>query len=446
MLIKITDKLLSLVVIQVIRQVPPASCWSQKKIGLQGLSFEPGAITPGAIIIFMNRTNPSIIRTGGDADLAFAVVVLASYFATFSSIQSASPLKILIMIGLGTAYLAIGIYGYARCAQTKSIPLSIFYFALQIPLGAMIVYLGEGAGFNAMVLLPLAGHAVVLLPRRLGYFAQFAIVLAYVITVYAFSGSVTTVWEGLPIFTAGLIFIVVFTQMALNEESSRREVERLVSELTEANKRLSDFALQAEDLATAKERNRLAKEIHDGLGHYLTTIYMQIQAARAVSESDKDRAEMIMAKAQNLTQEALADVRQSVAALQAPLDDRQTLSEMIDSLLEGARNAGIEPKLIVTGNERSIDPQTRWALYRASQEGISNVCRHANAKNLWITLEYLSDDCIHLQVDDDGIGMTEINEGFGLLGLRERVHSIGGELKLGSSNRGGFSINIKVPS
>ncbi len=60
----------------------------------------------------MNRTNPSIIRTGGDADLAFAVVVLASYFATFSSIQTASPLNIVIMIGLGTAYLAICIYCY----------------------------------------------------------------------------------------------------------------------------------------------------------------------------------------------------------------------------------------------------------------------------------------------------------------------------------------------
>lgn len=394
----------------------------------------------------MNRTNPSIIRTGGDADLAFAVVVLASYFATFSSIQTASPINIVIMIALGTGYLAIGIYGYGRCAQSKSIPLSILYFGLQIPLGGLIVYLGKGAGFNAMVLLPLAGHAVVLLPRRLGYLAQLLIVLSYVVAVYAFSGSVAVVWEGLPIFTAGLIFIVVFTQMALNEESSRREVERLVNELTEVNQRLREYALQAEDLATAKERNRLAREIHDGLGHYLTTIYMQIQAAQAVSINDMGRADQILAKAQNLTQEALADVRQSVAALRAPLDDRKSLSEMVGNLLEGARSAGIEPILIVNGTERNINPQTRWALYRASQEGISNVCRHANATHLWIKLDYLEKDCIKLSVEDDGVGMTAGNEGFGLLGVKERVNSVGGELNLRSSEKGGFAIEIKVPS
>lgn len=394
----------------------------------------------------MNRTNPSIIRTGGDADLAFAVVVLASYFATFSSIQTASSINIMIMIALGTAYLAIGIYGYGRCAQSKSVALSILYFAVQIPLGGLIVYLGKGAGFNAMVLLPLAGHAVVLLPRRLGYLAQIFIVLSYVVAVYAFSRSVAVVWEGLPIFTAGLIFIVVFTQMALNEESSRREVERLVNELTEVNQVLREYALQAEDLATAKERNRLAREIHDGLGHYLTTIYMQIQAAKAVSVNNKGRADKILAKAQNLTQEALADVRQSVAALRAPLDDRKSLSEMIGNLLDGARSAGIEPILMINGTERKINPQTRWALYRASQEGISNVCRHANAMHLWIKLDYLENDCIHLFVEDDGVGLTEVKEGFGLLGVKERVNSVGGELKLRSSDKGGFAIEIKVPS
>lgn len=394
----------------------------------------------------MNRTNPSIIRTGGDADLAFAVVVLASYFATFSSIQTTNPLTIVIMIGLGTAYLGIGIYGYGWCAQSKSISLSLLYFAVQIPLAGLIVYLGKGAGFNAMVLLPLAGHAVVLLPKRLSILAQFAIALSYVSAVFAFSGSISIVWAGLPTFIAGLIFIVVFTQMALNEEASRREVERLVKELTDANQRLRDYALQAEDLATEKERNRLAREIHDGLGHYLTTIYMQIQAARAVSATDRERANTMIEKAQTLTQDALADVRQSVAALRAPLDEHKTLSEMIDELLKGARNAGIEPTLILTGDERDTDPQTLWTLYRASQEGISNVCRHAKASHLWIQLDYSDPDCIQLRVEDDGVGIGEFNEGFGLLGVKERVTSVGGELQLGPSTQGGFAIDIKVPA
>jgi len=393
----------------------------------------------------MNRTNPSIIRTSGDADVAFAVVVLASYFTTFSSLQSASATKIVVMITLGTAYLAIGIYGYARCAQSKSLSLGLLYFGMQIPLGGLIVYLGKGAGFNALLLLPLAGHAVVLLPRRIGYLAQVAIILDYVLTVYAYSQSISIVWEGLPIFTAGLVFVVVFTQMALNEEASRREVERLVNELTEANQHLREFALQAEDLATAKERNRLAREIHDGLGHYLTTIYMQIQAARAVASNDRLRADLMMEKAQNQTQAALTDVRQSVAALRSPLDGHQSLSEMIRGLLEGARSSGIESEFIITGLERNINPQSRWTLYRASQEGISNVCRHANASHMWIKLDYTDPTQTILKVEDDGIGVSQLNEGFGLLGLKERVHNVNGEINIGPSNSGGFSIQIKVP-
>ena len=394
----------------------------------------------------MNLDKPSIIRTGGDADLAFAVVVLASYFATFSSLQSASAVKIVVLISLGTAYLAAGIYGYAYCVRRKSTQLSILYFWIQIMLGGLIVYLGRGAGFNALVLMPLAGHAVILLPRRTAYIALFVITFSYVAAVFAFSGSVEAVWTGLPIFVAGLIFIVVFTQMALNEESSRREVERLLNELTAVNQRLREYAIQAEDLATAKERNRLAREIHDGLGHYLTTIYMQIQAARAVSGNDKGRAEAILSKAQNLTQEALADVRHSVAALRSPIDGHKPLADMIGGLLDGARNAGIEPELIVSGDERPLNPQTRWTLYRAAQEGISNTCKHAHASRLWINLDFTQSACVELEVEDNGVGPGEYTEGFGLMGLKERVSSVGGELQIGSSPKGGFEFDIKVPA
>ena len=394
----------------------------------------------------MNLDKPSIIRTGGDADLAFAVVVLASYFATFSSLQSASAVKIVVLISLGTAYLAAGIYGYAYCVRRKSTQLSILYFWIQIMLGGLIVYLGRGAGFNALVLMPLAGHAVILLPRRTAYIALFVITFSYVAAVFAFSGSVEAVWTGLPIFVAGLIFIVVFTQMALNEESSRREVERLLNELTAVNQRLREYAIQAEDLATAKERNRLAREIHDGLGHYLTTIYMQIQAARAVSGNDKGRAEAILSKAQNLTQEALADVRHSVAALRSPIDGHKPLADMIGGLLDGARNAGIEPELIVSGDERPLNPQTRWTLYRAAQEGISNTCKHAHASRLWINLDFTQSACVELEVEDNGVGPGEYKEGFGLMGLKERVSSVGGELQIGSSPKGGFEFDIKVPA
>ncbi len=83
---------------------------------------------------------------------------------------------------------------------------------------------------------------------------------------------------------------MVFTQMALDEEKSRREVERLVDKLETANVKLRKYADEVEELAIIQERNRLAREIHDGLGHYLTTIHMQLQAAEVIIDKDRDKA------------------------------------------------------------------------------------------------------------------------------------------------------------
>ena len=78
--------------------------------------------------------------------------------------------------------------------------------------------------------------------------------------------------------------------MAVNEQRARAEVERLLTELKDANDKLREYAAQVEELATAKERNRLAREIHDSLGHYLTVVIVQIEAAIAVMESDRSRS------------------------------------------------------------------------------------------------------------------------------------------------------------
>ncbi|MEW6502659.1 MAG: sensor histidine kinase [Chloroflexota bacterium] len=394
----------------------------------------------------MNQSTESQIRTSSDADLAFAVVVLASFFATFSSMKAATPLEIILMIVLGTSYLTIGIYGFAYCSKSQKLILSIAYFIIQILLGAWIVYLGKGAGFNAMVLLPLAGHAVILLPRRISYFAQFSILLAYVVAVYAFSDNLQSVWEGLPIFFAGLVFIVVFTQMALNEEASRREVERLVGELTHANQQLRDYAAQIEDLAIIKERNRLAREIHDGLGHYLTSIHMQIKAASALLNNDPQKSAQHLQKAITLTQEALSDVRQSVGTLRSQPHQDIPLEKIIPRLLESAKSFGIEPELRVIGVGRELSATTYWTLFRAVQEGISNACKHSRARNLSVCLDYSSPDWVVLTLQDDGVGVDNLKEGFGLMGLRERVQIVGGDFQLLEGPSKGFGFKIKVPA
>lgn len=382
---------------------------------------------------------------GSDADLAFAVVVLASYFSTFSILQNASTFELLSMIGLGVAYIAVGIYGFAYAIRTDRVEVHLAYFVIQMILAGCIVFLGKGNGYNAMVLLPLAGHSVVLLPGHWRLVVNIAIVLTYAITLDLFTPNWGIVWSGLPIFLAGQIVIVVFTQMAVNEERARAEVEQLVSKLEDVNQRLRDFALQAEELAITKERNRLAREIHDGLGHYLTTIFMQIQAARAVMKGAPDRAQASLRTAQNMTQEALVDVRRSVAALRDIPGERLTLEEEIQRVLKGCEGSGIAPVLKVIGEPRTISPQTMLTLFRAVQEGVNNTCKHANAKHLSVTLDYTRDQFIRILIQDDGVGTNHLDGGFGLLGMRERVHLVKGDVSIVTSPGNGFQLEVNVP-
>ncbi|HSV85557.1 MAG TPA: sensor histidine kinase, partial [Levilinea sp.] len=365
--------------------------------------------------------------------------------ATFSALQTASAMEILLMISLGIAYVSIGIYGYGLCARSERKVFHLAYFAIQIPLGGLIVYLAKGAGFNAMILLPLAGHSVMLLSQWRMIIVNAAILGAYVVAVLSFAHNLTVMFDGLPIFLGGQVFIVAFTQMAVSEEKVRREVERLVSELATANQRLREYALQVEELAITKERNRLAREIHDGLGHYLTTVHMQLRAAQAIMEKDPQRAKEIVCTAQNVTQEALADIRRSVGALRLNPGETMPLVEEIRKMLMGYEMTGILTDFKVIGRPRSLNPKVNLTLYRAAQEGLSNISKHAAASQVCVELDFSADKVVRLKVEDDGRGADVFEGGFGLTGLRERALLLEGEFQVTSTPGEGFMLKIVVP-
>lgn len=385
------------------------------------------------------------IKTGAGVDLAFALVVLASYFATFSVRRAATTLEIVLLITLGIAYLAVGIYGYGFCARNRSLAMNLAYFWVQIPLGGAIVYLGRGAGFNALVLLPLAGHSVLLLPRGWMIAANLGVFGSYLVSMALAAQNVEGLFAGLPTFVAGQVFIVVFTQMAYNEEKARTEVERLLAELGVANQQLREYALQAEELAITKERNRLAREIHDGMGHYLTTIHVQIQAAQAVLVSNPLRSQKLLSSAQNLTQETLADIRRSVAALRAPPEEDLPLPERIEKLLKNSELIGITSDFNILGTPYPLSPQAELTLYRVAQESVNNTTKHAGASNIWITLDYSDPRSVKITLQDNGHGADHLDGGFGLLSLRERVSLLNGEFRISSAKGRGVTVEAAVP-
>jgi signal transduction histidine kinase len=400
------------------------------------------------------------LEAGRRGDWLTIALVVVSYATTFAvPLPGATPLSIGVLIGAGVAYALIGTYGVRYCERVRAAWAYAAYFLLQTALGSAIVYLSQGRGM--LVMLSLIGQGVDWLRRRWAIVSYVLISLADMLSVVLLlssgAGSLPErlqyvrsdpFWEiMLPILLQYLLasgFVVILTQIAVREREARREVETLASELEVANRKLREYASQVEELSAVKERNRLAREIHDGLGHYLTAINMQVQAGRAVLEQDQARGLDALDKAQGLAQEGLAEVRRSVSTLRASPLDTRTLVDAVAELVNECRAAGIATGYRVLGEERALAPPVGLALYRAAQEATTNLCRHAQASSAEVTLDY-SPDCIRLVVADGGVGSADPSGGYGLLGIRERVSLLGGSMRIETAPGEGFTLDVEVP-
>ena len=204
------------------------------------------------------------------------------------------------------------------------------------------------------------------------------------------------------------------------------------------------YAAQAEQLATIQERNRLARDIHDGVGHHLTVVQILLEAARAVIRtSDPERLDSMLANAQAQSGQALAEVRRSVAALR---EHRPALADALQTLAAEATEAGVPTELEVLGRPRAIRTEVDESLFRAAQEGLTNVRKHADAISTTVVLDYRDEEHVRLEVRDDGRGLSGTpGDGFGLTGLRERMANLGGRMSLHPGSTAGLTLTVEVP-
>jgi signal transduction histidine kinase len=393
----------------------------------------------------MKRTVLSEINISSGTDLAFALVVLISYFTTFSKPPQTSLFLITILICLGIAYITVGIYGFAFVNQVSKLIPKLIYFGVQLVIGGLIVYFGKGAGYNALILLPLVAHTAMTLDHDWILLVNAAIFITYVLSIMSYTSNWGVVWGGLPTFFAGQVFILIFTEMAYTEQKGRIKMEKLAQELSEANRHLSEYAIQVKDLAVSQERNRLAREIHDGLGHNLTTINMQIKAALAVMEDEPEKSVQLLEKAQDLSVTALQDVRSSVSALREDNLGALTLSERIEKLIASSDAAAREFDFQILGTPRQIPPQTDITLFRVVQEGINNANKHSQSTQVKIVLSFEKAQEIDLSITDNGIGSVTADGGFGLIGMRERVSLLNGKVEIKTAKDQGFQILVNIP-
>ena len=377
--------------------------------------------------------------------LIFMVVI--GYVATFAtaadSLSSFTGLQIAMGVLFGIAYLILGMFDNEILGRFPETTRNSIYFVIQC-LFVLGIGMLLGPGGNWLIGLPLAGIAVERLSPRWRWLVYGAVIVVIVLPIGFYSDWGTALMNGGIMMTA-VFFVVIFTQFRMNEQDARIKAETLAYQLEVANHQLAEYASQAEELAATQERNRLAREIHDNLGHYLTIVNVQIEAAKVTLESEPSRAMDALDKAQDLARKGLSSVRESVAALRVSPVENRSLEEAIAELVEESKGGGIATTLNVTGNSNRIESKTALALYRVVQEGLTNVRKHANASHVDVVLDCSQDKKIRLTLRDDGAGAADTSGGFGLIGLRERVQLLGGQFHIQTKPNQGFQIDVTLP-
>ncbi len=251
------------------------------------------------------------------------------------------------------------------------------------------------------------------------------------------------------IMSVMLLFVFSIAYLVRRERSARQESEQLLAELETSHQRLQNYAEKVSELATTEERNRLAREIHDSLGHYMTVINVQLEKAIAFRDRAPDEADQAIQDAKYLASEALNDIRRSVSTLRS-VPEPFMFVQSVRSLVRNMEGNGFTIELNIQGDAAGYSDQSLQTLYRAVQEGLTNIQKHAKANHVTITVD-LQDQMADLTIVDDGEGFDPIkvkNVGgghYGLQGVRERLELIRGSLNLESAPQQGTRLMITVP-
>lgn len=395
------------------------------------------------------RPNAGNVATVTVVVIAF-VVTWVAYFADRSSAGEPpySGVALSVATLLGVIYLILLLHGYPILRPIAGRHATAATIALLVLLLLAIEFLLGGSNAIWLISMPLVAAAATDLspgPRVAVYVAAVA---GVILPGYLRYGSWEFTFFNTLTFITAFVFVVAFVRLTQAAELAQLRAETLAAELAEANRQLGEYVIQAEELATTQERNRLAREIHDNLGHYLTVVNVQINAARALLDKDPARADAALQKAGRLTQEGLAAIRQSVSALRESPLGRRSLPDAVAELATETQAAGVVAELHVEGSARRLDARTGLTLYRAAQEGLTNVRKHARASRVDLTLDYRDPDSVSLTVRDNGVGSVgqENPPGFGLLGLQERARQLGGHVTVQSAAGEGYCLTVQLPT
>lgn len=329
----------------------------------------------------------------------------------------------------------------------------VLYTSLEISLILLLSYVGGIRLFPVLFIVLIIRSSFIFKPRTCLVITGIALVLCVLVQAYRFQfltlapallnpKLLRRVWLS-GFFVAGLtlVFLQLLMYAVMSEKQSREQ-------LATAHAKLQQYALKIEDLAIVQERNRIAREIHDSLGHSLTVFNLHLEAALRLLETDLDEARELLVEAKQVGSTALQEVRQSVAALRSdPLQGRSLQAAIAALMDDFARSTGIVPDFRYAV-DRSLSAQQQTALYRIVQEALTNICKYAAATHVSVRIQAdAAAQRIQVTIQDNGRGFDpgQTTSGFGLQGMQERTLALDGTFSLHSAPQAGCQIVATFP-
>ncbi|MGK7946893.1 MAG: sensor histidine kinase [Microcystaceae cyanobacterium] len=244
---------------------------------------------------------------------------------------------------------------------------------------------------------------------------------------------------------ASMVFGLVILFLHLLVDAALKERQRQ-EQLATANTRLRQYALRIEELATVQERNRIARDIHDSLGHSLTVFSIHLEGALRLLHSNPEKAEELLLEIKQLNTHTLRDVRQSITALRSdPLQERSLSAASADLITEFQRSTSILPQFEhqITS---TLSHQLDVVIYRIVQESLTNIRKYAMATEVNISM-LQSSTHLTITITDNGQGfdLTQNTTGFGLQGMEERVLALMGQLEIVTAPDQGCRVIVILP-
>lgn len=375
--------------------------------------------------------------------VSFAIWIAVSIRWIIIFIEHSHPYLWLLSTILAVYGILLGLFPFISKGSSL---IAHIYFGIQTALtfGAMLLF--YELDFFALLFMPLAGQAMFAFPRRTasGWVIFFGI--GTIVGQFIQFGGL----EGLSfsfLYLAGLFLVASFSNLMLRANEARIQSDRLLDELQGAHRQLQEYAGQAEELATAKERNRLARELHDSVAQTLYGLTLQAEAAaRELNAGRTDKTTEQLREIRDSAQQSLQETRLLIFELRPPILEQEGLVSALRARLESVESRSGLKAQIKLQEMNQLPAKVEAGLYGISNEALNNILKHAHANRINVSLIQEANKVI-LEVQDNGIGFdvdsAEAQSGMGLSSMQERAEQFGGVLQI-TSGASGTTIRVEV--